>query len=257
MKKILFWFLALLITLASAVYQRMTGPTYPFRGKATLAGEEIRVRLPRSHESTGDCQVSVVTQNPEVSGYVLYRKYLADEPWLRLELVRSDGALTAFLPKQPPAGKLEYSVMLSDGTDELSLSGTNPIRVRFKGYVPASILIPHILIMFLAMLFSTRAGIAALDRRSRPGLLAIWATGLLFAGGIILGPLVQKFAFGAWWTGFPVGKDLTDTKTLFSLLFWAAALIAGRGGKPARIWVLFASLVTLAVYLIPHSLLGS
>ena len=34
-----------------------------------------------------------------------------------------------------------------------------PVVIRFKGGVPAFILIPHILFMFLAMLFSTLAGL--------------------------------------------------------------------------------------------------
>jgi hypothetical protein len=38
---------------------------------------------------------------------------------------------------------------------------------------------------------------------------------------------------------------------------WIAALIAGRKGKPARGWVLAASVITLLINMIPHSLLGS
>jgi len=79
----------------------------------------------------------------------------------------------------------------------------------------------------------------------------------LLVGGLILGPLVQKYAFGALWTGFPFGHDLTDNKMLIAMIGWIAALIAGRGGKPARWWVLGASVLLMAIYLIPHSLLGS
>jgi hypothetical protein len=68
---------------------------------------------------------------------------------------------------------------------------------------------------------------------------------------------MQKFAFGVAWTGFPFGSDLTDNKTLIAFLFWIAALVAGRKGRPARPFVLAASLVMLVIYLIPHSLLGS
>ena len=41
------------------------------------------------------------------------------------------------------------------------------------------------------------------------------------------------------------------------MIGWTAALIAGRGGKPARGWVLGAAILMLAIFLIPHSLLGS
>jgi hypothetical protein len=68
---------------------------------------------------------------------------------------------------------------------------------------------------------------------------------------------VQKFAFGALWTGFPFGYDLTDNKTLIAFIGWIIAIIAGRNGRPARGWVLAAAILLLIIFLIPHSLLGS
>ena len=44
---------------------------------------------------------------------------------------------------------------------------------------------------------------------------------LLFLGGIIMGPVIQKYAFGAFWTGWPFGHDLTDNKTLCGIYFLA------------------------------------
>jgi hypothetical protein len=123
--------------------------------------------------------------------------------------------------------------------------------------VPAWILVPHVLVIFAAMLLSTAAGLAALDKKRNPRPFVLWTVGLMFLGGFILGPLMQKFAFGVAWTGFPLGTDLTDNKTLIAFLAWIVALAAGRKGRPARPFVLGASLVTLVVFLIPHSLLGS
>jgi hypothetical protein len=111
--------------------------------------------------------------------------------------------------------------------------------------------------MFAGMLLSTAAGLAALDKKRNPRRFVLWTVALLFAGGFLLGPLVQKFAFGVAWSGFPLGLDLTDNKTLIAFLFWIVAFLAGRKGKPARPFVIAASLVTLLVFLIPHSLLGS
>lgn len=257
MKKILLWLLAVVITIASAVYQRMTGPTYDLRGKVEIGGTSVKYKLPRSHEITGDCEVAVKVANPTVTGYIEYKRLKTEDPWTRVDMERRADELVAFLPKQPAAGKLLYKTILINQNQEISLSGEEPAVIRFKGVVPMSILIPHILVMFLAMLFSTRAGLEALDKRSTPRKFALWAAVLLFIGGFILGPLVQKFAFGAWWTGFPLGFDLTDNKTLVAMVGWAAALVAGRKGKPARGWVLGASLLTLIIFLIPHSLLGS
>jgi hypothetical protein len=155
------------------------------------------------------------------------------------------------------AGKLAYRVYLKTGAEEVSLSGEEPVIIRFKGVVPIPVHVLHIIFMLLAMLFSTRAGLAALDRKSHPRKLALWTAALLFIGGFILGPLIQKYAFGAWWTGFPLGFDLTDNKTLIAMAGWVAALIAGRGGKPARGWALAASILMLIIFFVPHSLLGS
>jgi hypothetical protein len=81
-------------------------------------------------------------------------------------------------------------------------------------------------------------------------------------GGLILGPFVQKAAFGAYWTGFPWGYDLTDNKTLLMWLAWAFA--AGAAGFSlraregwVRVAVMAASVAMTVVYLIPHSLRGS
>ncbi|UCC39607.1 MAG: hypothetical protein JSV96_17810 [Candidatus Aminicenantes bacterium] len=257
MKKVLFWIIAFLITASAAVYQRLTGPTYPLKGKVLLGDTEIKYGLARSHETNKDCELEIKAQAEEITGFVIYKRHKTKDPWNMVPMVRKEMSLTAKLPHQPPAGKLEYKVILAYQGKETSLSGDQPVVIRFKGVVPAAVLIPHIIVMFLAMLVSTRAGIAALDRKSNPRKYALWAAGLLFIGGMILGPIVQEYAFGELWTGFPFGYDLTDNKTLIAMLGWIAALIAGRKGKPARGWVLGASILLLVIYLIPHSVLGS
>jgi hypothetical protein len=257
MKKVLLWAIAFLITASAAVFQHMTGPSYAIRGKTVLTNTEIRYSLERSHETTSDLEIRIEAQNKEINGHILYKRHKTDDPWTRISLLREEDYLVGSLPKQPAAGKLEYKVILASQNSEVSLSGENPVIIRFKDPVPGAILIPHVIIMFLAMLFSTRAGIEALNPKGNPRKLALWTAGLLLVGGFILGPLVQKFAFGQLWTGFPLGSDLTDNKTLLAVIGWIAAVIAGRGGKPARWWVLGASILLFAVYLIPHSLLGS
>ena len=94
-----------------------------------------------------------------------------------------------------------------------------------------------------------------------PGLKArrqAWvAFALLVVGGLALGPVVQKFAFDAYWTGWPFGTDLTDNKTAVAVAAWAFALWRCRGGRLARGAVVAAALVTIVVFSIPHSLFGS
>ena len=71
-----------------------------------------------------------------------------------------------------------------------------------------------------------------------------------------LGPIVQEYAFGHYWTGFPMGKDLTDNKILISVIAWGLAIFFSKGGKRPAV-ILVASLILLSVYMIPHSMKGS
>jgi cytochrome bd-type quinol oxidase subunit 2 len=131
------------------------------------------------------------------------------------------------------------------------------VVIRFKGDVPIFILIPHIIAMFGAMLLSTRTGLEFFKKEPELKKLTYWTIGFLFIGGFILGPLVQEYAFGALWTGFPFGHDLTDNKTLIAMLGWLGALFMYRKSREPKRWALFAALLLLIVYMIPHSLLGS
>ncbi len=166
MKRYVLWFLAVLITLGAALYQRLTGPTYPYRAQAVVDGQAVTARLPRSAENVADCEVKLRGIPGEIGGYLEYMRYKTQDPWTRLPLERSQGALGASLPKQPAAGKLAYRVVLTKGGQEVVLSGDKPVVIRFKGVVPNWVLIPHIIIMFLAMLMSTAAGLAAFGKKS-------------------------------------------------------------------------------------------
>lgn len=251
------WGLAVVVTLASAVFQRMTGPTYPIRGRAVVSGTEIRYRLPRSADNSRDGEISIRVSDPGLGGSISYRRYPTADAWTDVPLERREDKLVGRLPSQPAAGKIAYRIFIGAPANAVSLTGNVPVILRFKRSVPAPVLILHILVMFGALLFSAMAGIVSVQKGRNPRWYAVRAAALLFIGGFILGPLVQKFAFGVFWAGFPLGADLTDTKTLISMGVWAAALFAGRKGRTARGWVLAASLTTLVINLIPHSLMGS
>jgi len=178
MKKVAWWLIAFIITISTAVYQRMTGPTYALDGKVDLNDSVISYSLARSHEGKEDHEVSIEAENREIEGHIFYKRYKTDDMWTTLPMLRKGDSLTARLPHQPPAGKLEYKVILTYKGKEASLSGERPVVIRFKGRVPPLILWPHILIMFLAMLFSNRSGIETLRPKGNLQIYAIWTTAL-------------------------------------------------------------------------------
>ncbi|HPE86135.1 MAG TPA: hypothetical protein PLS41_02300 [Bacteroidales bacterium] len=255
-KSTLLWVVSFVLMITIAVFQRTTGPTYPQKATISLNGKPVQVKLPTSADNDKDAIVSIPDTGRTMRGYYFFRKFNSEEHWTRYQMHHENDALIAELPAQPAAGKLEYRIFLKTDSHEFSITD-DPIVIRFKNPVPEYILIPHILFMFLAMVFSMRTGFEALIQGKRTRRLAGITTLLLFLGGLILGPLVQYFAFGDFWTGWPIGKDLTDTKTMISFIFWGIAWLKLRKNPGNRFWPVFASIILLMVYLIPHSLFGS
>jgi hypothetical protein len=256
-KNIAFWILALIITLLSAIYQEKTGPTYPLDANAQLGDLPISCTFQRTHAGAGDQLVVLKVLDREVTAQLVWRRYKSNDNWIRLPMIRQDKLLTAALPHQPPAGKLEYHLEVFRSEQHTLLPATENVVIRFRGDVPVWALVPHILFMFAAMFFSTLTGLQALSKTT-PLMGKIWTTVvLLLVGGFIFGPIVQKFAFSEFWTGFPFGMDLTDNKTLIAVVAWVVALLIFRKLPIARWTITLAAFVTLLVFMIPHSLHGS
>jgi hypothetical protein len=258
------WVVAVVLMMTSAVYQRLTGPTYRLRGEFSVAGEVYRYRLIRSAFSTADTLVSIPLPRGQISGSLSYKRYPTTDEFVSVPLEVHGSGMGARLPAQPPAGKLEYYLTLETAGGEAVRIPDSPegtVIIRFKGPTSIFILLPHVLMMFFAVLIGMRAGLAGLLSPSGMRKLA-WTTFVLVTiGGLMLGPIVQKTAFGEYWTGFPFGFDLTDNKTLIMWAVWVLALVVlerFRGRQlVGRMAVIGAAVVMVVVYLIPHSLRGS
>ena len=259
LKNTLWWVFAVIFTIAIAEYQKMTGPTYPVKGKATINNTEIKYKLIRTAENENDAEISLDVPDQTVTGTISYRRFSSHDTLTSAPMLRSGNKLIFMMPKLAAAGKMMYDITLQSGSQQVKIAGRNgePVVMRFKGRVPLAVLIPHILCMFLGLLFSTRTAIEALIKGSRTYKYALYTLLFLIPGGLILGPFVQKFAFGAYWTGWPFGHDLTDNKTIIMVLVWVFAAIKLRKDPQNRTWPVVAAFMVLIVYLIPHSVLGS
>lgn len=286
------WITAITLMFGAIVYQRTTGPTYPYRGSFTAGAEEHSYKLIRSKETTSDAIVALPDPGPDAAGVLYWRRYPLQEEYTPVPLTRDmtevlaaapsdehegiredlEGKIFAPLPKQPSAGKLEYYVEFRTG-----VSGSSEIRIpthpeddpdaeniviRYKDPVPSSILWPHVLFMFFSVLIGIRAGLSAIVQ---PRMMRAYAWTALIGmsiGGMVLGPIVQKYAFGAYWTGFPWGYDLTDNKMLIMWIVWIVGcstigLRAKAKEGIGRFVIICAMIVMMGVYLIPHSMRGS
>jgi len=273
MKKSALWFLAILITLGAAYYQRKTGPTYPKAVNINVNDSVYEVTLIRSLGLDERPEVKLKIADTSVNAKLFYKRFKTTDKYSVSEFrykvypvnsflmnkvfkITEEKGFFAEIPQQPPAGKLQYYIEVTDSKGTSSLLKESPVVIRFKGAVPSYILTPHILFMFLAMLFSTLAGLLAITKHPLFRKYSLWTFILLFAGGMILGPLVQKYAFGELWTGVPFGWDLTDNKTLIAFIFWTIAVVMNRK-KEKPFYTILAAVVLLIIFSIPHSMFGS
>lgn len=273
MKSFLFWILAILITVSAAIYQRKTGPTYPKRYEVTVNGVKYPIKLVRSLGLDEESQIKLKITDTTICAKVYYKRYPSNDEFQSSDFhfqsrpinsyvmnkifkIEKEEGFFAAIPQQPAAGKLEYYIEITDRTGSQTYFKESPVVVRFKGGVPGFILVPHILFMFIAMLFSNLSGILAVFKVSSYRKYALWTFVCLLIGGMILGPLVQLYAFGDLWTGIPFGWDLTDNKTLIAFIFWILAVMMNRK-KERPGYTVLAAVILLLIYSIPHSMFGS
>jgi hypothetical protein len=273
MKKFILWFLAFVITISAAIYQRQTGPTYPKRLKVTLNSKTYELKLIRSIALDEKAEVKLKITDTTVKAKIYFKRFQSSDEYQSADFtfktypvhsfimnkvfkITEEKGFFAEVPKQPEAGKIQYYFEITDAAGTVTHFKEAPVVIRFKGAVPAFILAPHILLMFIAMLFSTLAGLMAAIKYPAYKKYTVWTLVLFTIGGFILGPLVQDYAFGELWTGIPFGWDLTDNKTLIALVFWILAVIMNRKHEKP-FYVILAAVVLLLVFSIPHSLFGS
>lgn len=267
----LLWALAALATVSCFMLQDRTGPTQPLTGRFETARGAVQFKFLRSEIIGTDLQIMLLDPVPEgLACFVKYRRFKSDDDWSTVDMkpgsfeitrrgstssVRGWGAALPSLEER--AGKYEYFVYVNDGIGEaVSITGDDPIFARYKAHVPVWVLLLHIFVIFFSMMLAIRTTLEALRDGAYKGMLAATILFLLL-GAFVLGPLVQWYAFGVWWSGVPFGYDWTDNKVLVALFFWLLAFFLNRGQRRNRRSVYLAGIMTVLVFVIPHSLFGS
>ncbi len=254
--KLIPWILAIIITIAAVIYQRATGPTYPKKVKVSINNTDYKLKLLRSSSLDKLAKVELAIPDKNVTGKLFYKAYPLGKEWKEQTMQREDDNLTAVIPGTMMAEKFEYYAELSSGNETVSVLKESPVVIRFKGGVPWYILIPHILSMFLGMLFANFVALIILFKHPDYKFYLYVTFILLTIGGMILGPFVQLYAFDELWAGVPFGWDLTDNKMLIGFLVWGIAVL-GNIKKRRPYLAVIAAVITLVIFSIPHSMYGS
>jgi len=187
----------------------------------------------------------------------------------------SPGYYSASIPFYPRGTEIFYYLEVTDirGLKAFLPSDLmKPYPFTFKGKVTGIFLHAHIGSMFLALalwLLSAYYAFRSLRFReevSKVVKMATIALVLFFLGGFPLGWIVAYQAFGQPWTGFPLGFNITDNKTLLIFLYWLVTLFLVKdtlfsketpknliSGRAFSILVLIGTISTIIIYFIPHS----
>ena len=255
--KIKYYFIiSLILVLITSVYQRMTGPTYSKKVSVVLLENKYDFKLKRSHELGEPFVVELAIPDTSVNAQVVYRRFPTKDSFQKKGFIRKGDNLQVELPSQPAAGKLQYYIEFNVQENVIPLLNEEPIIVRFKGAVPGVVLAIHIFFMFTGMWFSNLTGLLAFVKNNKQKFYGLLTLIFLIIGGMIMGPFVQKFAFNEYWAGIPFGWDLTDNKTLIAVVAWVIAVV-GNWKKERRFLYIGAAIVTLVIFIIPHSMMGS
>ncbi len=187
----------------------------------------------------------------------------------------NSGLWEANLPSLNKGEKLKYSfVLLRDGKRILRVPADEQFYlVKYKGNISTPVLGLHILFMFFAFFFMSEVLVGALsillygEEIGYTIRMTRIALSCLFIGGWPLGFILNYQRFGPVWEGFPFGWDITDNKTQIIFLFWLVAIFLVRGsffgrgdehdliGKKQYAYVvIICFLITVGLYLVPHSL---
>jgi hypothetical protein len=225
-------------------------------------------------DATVEAEVEVSGNVKEVALYVFYEtdgqrqqplrmteleggKYFAPIP---LESLRRGTLITYYIEAQ---GDADLTVQVPADREHFSF--------YYKGIPNRPLLITHVVLMFVSLVIILIAGYLAFralkDRRIKIHVprLAFLGAAVFFVSSFPLGMLVAYQTYGKPWTGFPLGTDITDNKSLAIVLYWAAATFFYRGAvfrkdptgdllpmQPLPYIYMAGAALTVALFLIPH-----
>jgi hypothetical protein len=191
----------------------------------------------------------------------------------------SNSKFVAHIPTQEKGKRAYYYLMVEDKQgNKVTLpdkieSIDPPFMLKFKGKTPAILIIAHVVGMSAGLFFTFLSFFFAIDILLNKDILGQLSWAMLFnatsvfIGGIVLGAWVTHYTFGGYWEGVPIGWDITDNKTLIIFLYWIIMLFLMKGTtfkkdeklnllkpKPLATFTLIGVLLTILLYLVPHSI---
>jgi len=272
-----FFFTLLLLTLARKMTMVRSVHKTVNRGGVIIEHDTV----PKTR-GQGDAVIPVKISGAE-EAKLFYRIGEGEFQAVDLDLKEEENDLfVASIPSQKKGTKVWYYVEAQTQIEQRKVAvtlpagnspGFRPILLKFEGDVPSTVIFSHVFCNFAGIFFSVLALFSAVDLARGKGTLkksvalSLVTFIFLFMGFVPLGVALNYFAFGALWEAFPFGTDITDNKSQIALLSWLVTLFLVKGAilgkesfknlisvKTYSTLVIISFVITLAMYLIPHSL---
>ena len=158
----------------------------------------------------------------------------------------------------------ENKVVLPETADDSFDSEYDYYKARFEGKATFILLLFHIVLMIAAFFLLLHALYYAMNylaveergdaivRSVNLGILTFFIT------GFPIGCIIEKQVLGNYWEGIPFGWDVTDSKTLIIMIIWLILMYLKKKDKVSMRgyswWVIINTIITIGLFLLPHSL---
>jgi len=276
--------IALLLTLVLLSIARRVSERKPELKVVEQEGTKIEHTTVVEKVGGGDVQIYAEISTPEpIADHKVKLVYRIDQDdFLSVTMLSEDESSRNFfatIPSQEKGKRAYYYLTATDKSgnevtlpDRVNLLNA-PFMIKFKGIVALPIIGAHIFSMFATIIFVFLALFCSVDLLKGKQVLpklstyTVFTSLFIFLGGFPLGFLVAHQTFGVAWGGIPFGWDITDNKTLILLAYWLVLLylirktIAKRrvgldvvGNRLLSVMTILGVILTLLVYLIPHSI---
>ncbi len=223
-------------------------------------------------------RVNVKSTAPaEQQTVVLYYRIGPDWTGVAMKQVGEESIYEAEIPPQPRGTAVRYYIELRTAAgSKIRLPSNAPERlyvVRFQGVAPDWVRVSHSLLLYSALALTLVAAILAyLVVKGRTNLstkipFLVGLAAVLYAvGGVVLQMLFSWYVDARLWSGFPVGSNPADTKSLVLVLFWGIVALLTRTrvfrgleastvvrSTELAVLVLAGAILTLILFLLPSN----
>jgi hypothetical protein len=269
----------ILITLLIFVVASRISKNRPEEMEAEFGGAHITHSTVYEQVGPGQPEIMLKVDPPvEMGADVIYRVPGSQAADTVAMSEISSGVWSARLPIGEKGDRIEYGFLFtsreeSDAGIVTASDRTGYYLIKYKGEFSITVLILHVLCMFAAFFFIIEASLGAFavlfmgEDKEFTVAQTRWVLLFTFLGGWPLGFALNWQRFGYLWEGFPFGYDITDNKTQLIAIFWliVAAMVwksfacrrTGRDLAGPGVFataVIIASVLSMILYLVPHSL---